>query len=123
MRRRNPYLTGLASEMTREGAGPPQPQAAGMTEGLDRKHQSSGRSADIGGTEGGGPSVPLCFVVDEEASIRHFLSLILHGAGIDTEEFGDTATFRKAMERKSPDLVFLNVGLESADAIESVVGL
>jgi len=94
-----------------------------MTEGLDRKHQSSGRSADIGGTEGGGPSVPLCFVVDEEASIRHFLSLILHGAGIDTEEFGDTATFRKAMERKSPDLVFLNVGLESADAIESVVGL
>ena len=31
------------------------------------------------------------FVVDDEPSIRHFLSLILHGAGIDTEEFADGA--------------------------------
>ena len=27
---------------------------------------------------------PLCYVVDEEPSIRHFLSLVLHGAGVDT---------------------------------------
>ena len=30
---------------------------------------------------------PLCFVVDTDASIRHFLSLVLHGAGIDTQSF------------------------------------
>ena len=34
---------------------------------------------------------PLCFVVDEESSIRHFLSLILQGSGVDTEEFSDGA--------------------------------
>lgn len=67
--------------------------------------------------------VPLCFVVDEEPSIRHFLSLILHGAGVDTEEFADGQAFRQAITRGNPDLVFLNIGLESADTIESVVAL
>ena len=31
--------------------------------------------------------VPLCFVIDADASVRRFLSLILHGAGLNTEEF------------------------------------
>ena len=78
---------------------------------------------DGAGESGGAQAVPVCFVVDEEPSIRHFLSLILHGSGIDTEEFADGASFRKAMERRSPDLVFLNIGLESSEAIESVVAL
>ncbi|MBI2715703.1 MAG: EAL domain-containing response regulator [Rhizobiales bacterium] len=65
----------------------------------------------------------LCYVVDEESSIRHFLSLVLHGTGIDTMEFPDGAALRQAMERRVPDLVFHNISLESADAIESVVAL
>jgi EAL domain-containing protein (putative c-di-GMP-specific phosphodiesterase class I) len=67
--------------------------------------------------------VPLCYVVDEEASIRHFLSLVLHGAGIDAMEFPDDAGLREAIGRRLPDLVFLNISLESADAIESVIAL
>jgi EAL domain-containing protein (putative c-di-GMP-specific phosphodiesterase class I) len=66
---------------------------------------------------------PLCFVVDADASIRHFLSLILHGAGIDTEEFPDGQAVRSALARRQPKLVFLNIALESADAIECVLGL
>src|SRR5580658_10318157 len=66
---------------------------------------------------------PLCFVVDADASIRHFLSLILHGAGIDTEEFPDGQAVRSALARRQPKLVFLNIALESADAIECVIGL
>ena len=66
---------------------------------------------------------PLCFVVDEEASIRHFLSLVLHGSGIDTVEFADGASMREAAEKRAPDLIFHNISLESADAIESVVAL
>jgi len=62
-------------------------------------------------------------VVDEERSIRHFLSLILHGAGVDTAEFADGASMRKAVETRPPALVFHNISLESADAIESVVAL
>ena len=66
---------------------------------------------------------PLCFVVDEEASIRHFLSLVLHGSGIDTMEFPDGEAMRKAVAKRAPSLVFHNISLESADAIASVVAL
>ncbi len=66
---------------------------------------------------------PICYVVDEEPSIRHFLSLILHGAGVDTVEFPDGGTLRKAVEARPPALVFHNISLESTDAIESVVAL
>jgi EAL domain-containing protein (putative c-di-GMP-specific phosphodiesterase class I)/FixJ family two-component response regulator len=66
---------------------------------------------------------PLSFVVDDEPSMRHFLSLILHGGGIDTEEFADGPSYRQAMATGRPELVFLNVGLESVDAIESVIAL
>jgi len=68
-------------------------------------------------------SGPLCYVVDEEASIRHFLSLVLHGFGVDTMEFPDGAALRRALERRVPDIVFHNIPLESADAIESMVAL
>ena len=67
--------------------------------------------------------VPLCFVVDEEASIRHFLSLVLHGAGVDTLEFAEGESMRKALAKSVPSLVFHNISLESADAIASVVAL
>jgi EAL domain-containing protein (putative c-di-GMP-specific phosphodiesterase class I) len=67
--------------------------------------------------------VPLCYVVDDEASIRHFLSLVLHGAGIDTMEFSDGVDLREAIGRRMLDLVFLNISIESADAIESVIAL
>lgn len=66
---------------------------------------------------------PICYVVDEESSIRHFLSLVLHGSGVDTVEFPDGAAMRKAVESRPPALIFHNISLESADAIESVVAL
>src|SRR3954451_3326195 len=77
----------------------------------------------FGDADGVPAHVPLWYVVDDEPKIRHFLSLILHGGGIDTQEFGDGASFRQAMTKGQPDLVFLNVGLESVDAIESVIAL
>ena len=66
---------------------------------------------------------PICFVVDQEPSLRHFLSLVMHGAGIDTAEFADGAALREALGNKKPDLVFHDVSLESTDAIETVLAL
>ncbi len=66
---------------------------------------------------------PLCFVIDSDASICHFLSLIMHGAGIDTEEFADARGLAAALSQRTPDAIFLNVPLESAEAIECVVML
>ena len=73
--------------------------------------------------QGSDARVPLFFVIDADASIRHFLSLILHGAGIDTQEFADGNALLAALNRRTPDIVFLNVALESAEAIENVVAL
>jgi len=68
-------------------------------------------------------AVSLCYVVDEESSIRQFLSLVLHGSGIDAVEFPDGAALRKSTEKRVPDLIFHNISLDSADAIESMAAL
>jgi hypothetical protein len=57
---------------------------------------------------------PLCYVVDEEPIIRHFLSRVLHGSGVDTVEFPHGAAMRKAIESRPPALVFHSISLESA---------
>ena len=71
-----------------------------------------------------GPArTPLCFVIDEESSIRHFVSLILQGTGIDTMEFVDGAAFRAARSPRAPDIIFLNVNLDADDSIKSIEAL
>ncbi len=86
--------------------------------------------AAIGTASGGAPDeangtarTPLCFVVDSDASIQHFLSPILHGAGIDTEELEGGQTLLPALARRTPDIVFLDVPIESAEAIGCVIAL
>ena len=66
---------------------------------------------------------PLAFIIDEEGSIRQFVSLILQGSGVDTIEFTDGASFREMPIARSPDLVFLNVNLEVQDAVQSIEAL
>ena len=80
-------------------------------------------SAPSAETRRGGARAPLCFIVDPDASIRHFLSLIMHGAGIDTEELADGQELMDALGRRTPSAVFLNIALESAEAIGSVVAM
>ena len=63
---------------------------------------------------------PLAFIIDEEASIRQFVSLILQGGGVDTIEFVDGPSFRETPITRAPDLVFLNVNLEAQDAVQSI---
>lgn len=95
-----------------------------MAEALDNLPSSPSVSpaAEADAPARGG--VPLCFLVDEEASIRHFLSLVLHGSGIDTVEFPDGASLRAALgNNRLPDLIFHNISLESSDAIESILAL
>lgn len=74
------------------------------------------------------PSAPAanatCFVVDDEPSMRHFLSLVMHGLGVDTVEFADGAALRNALQEGTPPaLIFHNVSLDAADAIATVVAL
>lgn len=87
-----------------------------MTDGSDDHQQQANK-------DGVPARTPICFVVDEDSSIRRFLSLILHGSGLDTEELTNPEDFQEALKRRLPDLVFLNIGLETAATIEALVEL
>ncbi|HZP75270.1 MAG TPA: EAL domain-containing response regulator [Pseudolabrys sp.] len=91
-----------------------------MTDAVD---PVSSPSSAPGADDAAVARAPLCFVVEDEPSIRHFLSLILHGAGLDTEEFPDGAAMREAAQHRLPDLVFHSIGIESSDAIDSILCL
>src|SRR5437762_5314973 len=67
--------------------------------------------------------IPICFVVDQDSSIRHFISLIMQGSGVDTQEFVDGAAFRKAIGSQTPDIVFINVPNDSEDTQKSMMAL
>src|SRR5215813_559792 len=95
-----------------------------MTDILDSNSKALDRDARPAAESGEGApaeaeAAPLSFVVDRDGSIGHFRSLILHGADVETEEFADGAAVRTAITHRNPDLIFINVGLESAVAIET----
>jgi EAL domain-containing protein (putative c-di-GMP-specific phosphodiesterase class I) len=94
-----------------------------MTDVIARPAPETVPVADAPGIAPGSGGTPLCLLLDDEPSIRHFLSLILHGSGVDTEEFGEGPAFRQAAAKRKPDLVFIDIPLDSGDAIESVVAL
>lgn len=63
---------------------------------------------------------PLCMVIDQDSSIRHFISLIMQGSGIDTQEFADGPSFRRALGSQKPDVVFIDVSGSADDAQKSM---
>jgi EAL domain-containing protein (putative c-di-GMP-specific phosphodiesterase class I) len=67
--------------------------------------------------------MPVCYIFDEDAQICHFLSLTLFGRGVRTEEYADKESFLQAVGRRSPELLFLNVGPDSRETIELIQAL
>jgi EAL domain-containing protein (putative c-di-GMP-specific phosphodiesterase class I)/CheY-like chemotaxis protein len=90
---------------------------------MSAKSVQAGPGATAPAPDDRGTRTPLCYVVDSDPSIRHFLSLILHGAGLDTEEFADGPGLGAALSRRAPDLVFLDIPIESTEAIGCVIAL
>lgn len=88
-------------------------------------HASPVTSLPTANGEGGGSAArgedsqaPRCFVVDSDASVRRFLSLILHGAGLNAEEFAAGETLATALANRPPDIIFLDVALEFSEPIQ-----
>lgn len=80
-------------------------------------------AAEASGKPRANGRTPVCFVIDDDSSIRHFISLIMQGSGIDTQEFADGASFRKAAGSRAADIVFINVPPENEDAQKSIGAL
>lgn len=94
-----------------------------MSEGLARAAHGAADTGGRAGLRANEDAPPLCFIVDEEPSICHFLSLVLQGSGLDTQEFNDCHALLAAMTRCPPNLVFLNIPLDASEPIASLVTL
>lgn len=61
--------------------------------------------------------MPLVYIVDDEANIRHLVSIGLKDAGFDTCEFSDGTTFLHALNLKKPDAVVLDWMMPPPDGL------
>lgn len=78
---------------------------------------------DKAGATAAPTATPLCFIIDEEPRIRHFLSLILQGSGVDAVEFVDGASFGAKRQPRPGNIVFLNIGSNTNGAIATLEAL
>jgi EAL domain-containing protein (putative c-di-GMP-specific phosphodiesterase class I)/CheY-like chemotaxis protein len=69
------------------------------------------------------PDDRLCFVVDDEPAVRHLISMVLKPMGIQVEEFASAPALMEGLERRRPQLIFLDISLERSDAVEALQGL
>lgn len=65
----------------------------------------------------------LCFVVDDEPGICHFVKMALRDFGFVTESFATAGSALEEVARKNPSLIFLDVSLDGSDAIDVIRGL
>ena len=72
------------------------------------------------GSARGGARTPLGYVIDSESSVRSFLTLILQGCSIDAAEYTDSIQFRKSPPTRPPEIIFLNIGNDAQDAVQTL---
>src|ERR1700729_1282260 len=118
----SPKLSGALPAGAKPARAPVEPDLAG--------NRTPSRNPARGPAVGPAPTIErisarpqLCFVIDGDASIRQFLSLVLQGSGIDTEEFADSHALRAALAQRMPDIVFLDVRAETSEAAECLAAL
>ena len=62
----------------------------------------------------------LIYVVEDDKSIQEIETFALSGSGYETEGFDNAKAFYKAMERRLPDLILLDVMLPDEDGLSIV---
>ncbi len=105
--------------------GCPAPELAGLSGRMDWPHTMPATSnlTAPAQTSSSASAAHLCIVIDEDPRLRHFLSLILHGAGADALEFSDGAEFRSKRLPRPGNVVFLNIGSNTKDATSTLEAL
>jgi EAL domain-containing protein (putative c-di-GMP-specific phosphodiesterase class I)/CheY-like chemotaxis protein len=68
-------------------------------------------------------SKPTCFIIEDEPGIRHFLSHLVRRHDVTVKESSGADKIIESVKRESPELIFLDLALEDADAIEVMRGL
>jgi DNA-binding NtrC family response regulator len=64
------------------------------------------------------PAQSTCFVVDDDAGICKALCFTLRKLGFDTADIATPAALEQALHERSPSLIFLDLGLGQAGALD-----
>ena len=91
---------------------------------MAESHNASQSSTDVVAVErvaAPAAGAPLCWIVDDEVRTRQFLSLVLNGLGIDTQEYKEDGAMWRDAESRLPHLVFLNVSHDFTKAINALI--
>lgn len=64
--------------------------------------------------------MPLIYIVEDDRNIREIEAIALKNSGYTVEEFESAADFYRAMEKKKPDLLLLDIMLPDADGLTIV---
>ena len=64
------------------------------------------------------PAQNTCFVVDDDAGICKALCSTLRKLGFDTADIATPAALEQALQERSPSLIFLDLGLGQAGALD-----
>lgn len=62
----------------------------------------------------------LIYIVEDDKNIREIELIALKNSGYEVEEFESAGDFFKAMERRAPDLLLLDIMLPDGDGLEMV---
>lgn len=64
--------------------------------------------------------MPLVYIVEDDKNIREIEAIALKNSGYEVEEFEFAADFHKALEKREPDLLLLDIMLPDADGLSIV---
>jgi EAL domain-containing protein (putative c-di-GMP-specific phosphodiesterase class I) len=89
-----------------------------------RLHQASDLAPPIAVLSGVGKTAAACaFVIDDEKGICNFIAMTLATLGVVAESYHTAGHAVSALERRSPDIIFLDVALAGSDAIDVIRSL
>jgi EAL domain-containing protein (putative c-di-GMP-specific phosphodiesterase class I)/CheY-like chemotaxis protein len=69
------------------------------------------------------PGPPCVFVIDDEDGICTFVSLNLAALGVEALSFHSAQQALRALDRRTPAIIFLDIALKQSDAVEVIRGL
>jgi EAL domain-containing protein (putative c-di-GMP-specific phosphodiesterase class I) len=70
----------------------------------------------LGTTSGDVKITPLCYVADREGGARRIVSSTLEELNVEVVQFSDVTAMLQAVVRRPPDLIFVDLGVDSTDA-------
>jgi EAL domain-containing protein (putative c-di-GMP-specific phosphodiesterase class I) len=70
-----------------------------------------------------GPSLPLCFVVNDEPATNRLIASVMQSAGVETGLFPNTPSFFEGLAQRTPDVIFFDVTPDTKEAIDAMFAL